>query len=179
MEKALDFHRHIIVRNLDNGIIQLALPEYKGMVGQAGILPIRKLMQRFFMTETNNYIWYTYPVFWKLADPTRDTIVYDCSDLWGSSNWSAEEGVSPWKKNAYLKLIRFAEQKNAQRSDHLFSISETLGKHLSELADRSAKVIENGVDLQGYNSPRQSVREAADIPEPKLVFSEGIKKKMI
>ena len=174
-KKALNLRRHIIVRKLDNGIIQLELPEYKGMIGQAGILPIRKLMQRFFIAETNNCIWYTYPAFWKLTDPTRDTIVYDCSDLWGSSNWSAEEGVFPWKKKAYLKLIRFAEQKIAQRGDHLFATSETLGRHLSELADRPVEVIENGVDLQGYNAPRQSVREAADIQEPKLVFSGALK----
>lgn len=177
-KKALNFNRHINVRKLDNGIIQLELPEYKGMIGQAGLLPIRKLMQRFFTTGTNNYIWYTYPAFWKLAAPSQDEVVYDCSDLWGSSNWSAEGEEPLWKKNVYLKLIRFAEQKIAQRSDHLFATSETLGSHLSALASRQAEVIENGVDLEGYNAPRQAAKGAADIPEPRLVFSGGIKKKI-
>ncbi|WP_079474763.1 glycosyltransferase [Marinococcus halophilus] len=177
-KKALNFHRNIIIRKLDNGIIQLELPEYKGMIGQAGILPIRKLMQRFFAAETNNCVWYTYPAFWKIADPARDKIVYDCSDLWGSSNWSADEGASPWKKNAYLKLIRLAEQRIAQRSEHLFATSETLGAHLSALAGKPVEVIENGVGLEGYSGPGRSVEEAAAVPEPRLVFSGGIKKKI-
>lgn len=178
-KKALKLNKNISVEKMDNGIICLNIPEFKGLIGHLGIFNIRKVLKRFYLKTDNNFIWYTYPSFWTLTKKkSKEITVYDCSDLWTSANWPSNNRKNDWMRKIYLKLLEFSETKIIKRSHYLFATSNILKERMSKSTNRQIRVIENGVDVTRFNESENPVPELQNIPSPRIVFSGGLKKKI-
>jgi len=151
---------------LPNGIIQIGLPDYRGLMRYGGLLRrfIRRMVRNWFNKNDNRkYIWFTDPSYADLATAFPwDKIIYDCSDLWN------REGTGPSKYSSELNIII--------QSDIIFATSDYLRNTVYRMGKKNAYVVENGV---AYDSFRTAYPEQLDtIPTPRIGFAGSLKFKI-
>ena len=137
---------------------------------------LRKLKNELNEHEGEMYLWFTAPVYSFMAKAmVWDRIIYDCSDLWGSS-------IRPDKNKLALItnwLLRRSESKIVRASDLVFATSDYLAERIEKLFKKKVLVFENGVDFNQFkancNLGKSILKE---IPKPRLVFIGGMKAKI-
>ena len=137
---------------------------------------LRKLKNELNKHEGKIYLWFTAPVYpFMTKVMVWDRIIYDCSDLWGSSIRSDKNKfalITNW-------LLRRSESKIIRASDLVFATSDYLAERIEKLFKKKVLVFENGVDFNQFkancNLGKNILKE---IPKPRLVFIGGMKAKI-
>ena len=178
-------YSHTRISELPNGVLELVFPEIIPRVGSVMYFcrPLHRWLagyiSRFLMKypSTKKVLWFTYPAFPGLIDiQAWDTVVYDCSDYWGSP-WSDRSSLQAIIQQLYLRSREQAENYILKKSGIIFTTSDFLNEKLASRTSSPVFVVENGVEFDKFYHalPAQNLEP---VPRPRLGFVGGMKPKI-
>ncbi|MFA5367028.1 MAG: glycosyltransferase [Dehalococcoidia bacterium] len=172
---------HIITRELDNGIIEVAAPRFPWKLRHFGPFsrPLHSQLVRYISKHIAKYptakkvLWFTHLYFPGLVDiEAWNKVVYDCSDNW-VAQWTNQSYIEAVKSRIYLKILQIAEDDIFKNSGCIFATSEFLYKKAASKTSSPVFLVENGVEFDKfYNAlPGHNLK---DVPRPRLGYLGAI-----
>lgn len=122
-------------------------------------------------SATRRVLWYTVPAHARLLRSFDwDLTVYDCSD-----HWTARRPGTTLGQRILRTLQARTERRIAESCDLLFATSSFLAQRLEEAFERSAVLVENGVDASAFSDAEAHPFTETLPPRPRLGFVGSLK----